>query len=127
MEVIYIIAGFIIIVLIFVLTPKKPLVANVSSAEEILEIAQTNKIQAIKEFKAFYGVGLKDAKDAVEKMLRENAVTFDTPSKSSNEEEELIKIKNLISEGHTIEAIKEYRALYGVGLREAKEAVESMS
>jgi len=35
-------------------------------------------------------------------------------------------INRLIREGHTISAIKAYRALHGVGLKEAKESVEKL-
>jgi ribosomal protein L7/L12 len=39
--------------------------------DDILKIAQQGqKIEAIKLYRALYGVGLKDAKDAVEKMIR---------------------------------------------------------
>ena len=36
------------------------------------------------------------------------------------------KILRTAKSGHKIEAIKTYREVYGVGLKEAKEAVESM-
>ena len=116
-----VVAGFLLIALIFLLLPKKPLEANVSSDEEILKIAQTNKIEAIKEFRALYGVGLKDAKDAVERMM-----SSQTEAVQESDEEKLERVKRYISQGNTIAAIKEYRALYGVGLKEAKEAVERM-
>ena len=119
MEAVYIIAGFIIIVLFFVFKQSKPLVVNVSSDEEIADLAGKNKIEAIKEYRALHGVGLREAKDAVERMMSTEKVI-------ENEEDQLSKIKELIVQGQTIAAIKEYRALYGVGLREAKEAVEAM-
>lgn len=36
-------------------------------------------------------------------------------------------VQRLVSEGHKIAAIKIYRELHGVGLKEAKEAVEAMA
>ena len=35
-------------------------------------------------------------------------------------------IRNLAQQGHKIQAIKWYRAIHGVGLKEAKDAVEEM-
>lgn len=125
---VYVVLGIIALALLMALTPSKPMVSNVSSPEEILEIAKTNKIQAIKECRAMYGFGLKDAKDVVEKMLRENSAEFLTSSDSEESDEKKIdEIKSLLKSGNKIEAIKQYRALYGVGLKDAKEAVENMS
>lgn len=36
------------------------------------------------------------------------------------------EIRNLARQGRKIDAIKEYRALHGVGLKEAKDAVDQM-
>ena len=118
---IYIIAGFIVLIIIFALLPNKPLVATVSSDEEILKIAQANKIEAIKEYRALHGVGLRDAKDAVEGMMNSQTDTI-----LESDEEKLTRIENYLQSGNKIAAIKEYRALYGVGLKDAKEAVERM-
>ena len=118
---IYIIAGFIVLIIIFALLPNKPLVATVSSDEEILKIAQANKIEAIKEYRALHGVGLRDAKDAVERMMNSQTDTI-----LESDEEKLTRIENYLQSGNKIAAIKEYRALYGVGLKDAKEAVERM-
>ena len=118
---VYIIAGFIVLIIIIVLVPKKPLEASVSSDEEILKIAQANKIEAIKEYRALHGVGLRDAKDAVERMMNSQ-----TDAIQESDEEKLSRIKNYLQSGNKIAAIKEYRALYGTGLKDAKEAVERM-
>jgi hypothetical protein len=43
-----------------------------SGTDEIRRMALAgNKIEAIKRYRAIYGVGLKEAKDAVEKLLEE--------------------------------------------------------
>lgn len=124
---VYVVLGFIALALLMALTPRKPIVSNVSSPEEILEIAKTNKIQAIKECRAMYGFGLKDAKDVVEKMLRENSASFmKSDNKEESDDEKIDEIKSILESGNKIEAIKQYRALYGVGLKDAKEAVERL-
>jgi hypothetical protein len=45
------------------------------------------------------------------------------PSSSSDK---MAEVRSLLREGNKIAAIKEYRSITGVGLAEAKEAVESM-
>jgi ribosomal protein L7/L12 len=35
-------------------------------------------------------------------------------------------VRRLVNEGHKIEAIKIYRSIHGVGLREAKDAIDGM-
>lgn len=43
-----------------------------SGTDEIRRMALAgNKIEAIKRYRATYGVGLKEAKDAIEKLLKE--------------------------------------------------------
>ena len=130
MVAVYVVLGFIAIALIFLLTPKGENaygIATVTSDEEIVKIAQNNKIQAIKEYRALHGVGLKDAKDAVEYLMRSYTGATDEPSsESSDNGDKLEEIKSLLKGGNKIAAIKEYRALYGVGLKDAKEAVERL-
>jgi len=46
-----------------------------------------------------------------------------TSSNSNSTEEDIIEA---LKAGHKINAIKHYRAVHGVGLREAKDAVEEM-
>jgi ribosomal protein L7/L12 len=97
---------------------------------EIAALLQAgNKIQAIKVYREATGVGLKEAKDAVEafeqgQMLRiPPAPTPTAPPTSSNlhaQVIELLKLRNKIG------AIKAYREATGVGLKEAKDAVEAI-
>lgn len=128
MVAVYVVLGFIAIALIFLLTPKGENaygIATVTSDEEIVKIAQSNKIQAIKEYRALHGVGLKDAKDAVEYLMRN--YTFPSEENTDGSDEKLKEIKSLLRDGNKIAAIKECRALYGVGLKDAKEAVERLN
>ena len=89
-----------------------------------------NKINAIKEYRAIYGVGLKEAKEAVDFYIerghwRENAgpPPGDAGSLISSDME---KVYQAIRAGKKIEAIKWYREAHGTGLKESKEAVEDI-
>lgn len=108
-----------------------------------LLIADGRKIEAIKEYREIFGVGLKEAKEGVEKMLRGEAVTVTHSSTTvetsgpaatgwtfpGEEKVDYGKIKELavlVKGKKKIPAVKLYRELYGVSLKEAKEAVEKM-
>ena len=100
--------------------PGQPTLGADASPEQLLGAGR--KIEAIKRYRELTGVGLKEAKDAVEAMDR--ATTL--PPKSSvlrqvNDSE----IEQQIRSGHLIDAIKLYREKTGVGLKEAKDAVEA--
>ena len=90
------------------------------------------KIEAIKLFRTLYGVGLNEAKDAVEKIASGAPVDMPgAPVQSSSladadQAARLAEMAQLARTGKKIEAIKLYRALYGVGLKQAKDAVEAM-
>ena len=93
-----------------------------ASPEQLLRAGR--KIEAIKRYRELTGVGLKDAKEAVEAMESGRSTTL--PPKSSllrqvNDSE----IEQQIRSGHLIDAIKLYREKTGVGLKEAKDAVEA--
>lgn len=98
-----------------------PLPAD-ASPEQLLRAGK--KIEAIKRYREQTGVGLKEAKDAVEAM--ESGAPVALPSKS-----QLLRqvtdseIEAQIRSGHLIDAIKLYREKTGVGLKEAKDAVEA--
>jgi len=81
-------------------------------------------IYAIKLYREATGVGLAEAKDAVEKMARNEYVKppdgvrdYDNPVLEG-------KIKSLLARRQKIDAVKIYREEYGVGLKEAKDAVD---
>ena len=79
------------------------------------------KIQAIKEYRDITKCGLKEAKDAVESNF-----TQITPKPLAPSGDALEEIKSLMKSGEKIQAIKRYREVYGVGLAEAKYAVENL-
>lgn len=100
--------------------------------KEIAELARTgNKLEAIKQYRALTGLGLKEAKDAVEQMAAgQVAIQFNTFSTASADADadptRWAEIKALLQRGNKIEAIKRFREMTGVGLKEAKDAVEQM-
>ena len=99
-----------------------------------------DKIGAIKEYRLATGVGLKEAKDAVDYFVdhgrwRESpAEAFQESLPDSRLEFEakpepdaaldIGEIEKLARAGKKIEAIKEYRQAKNTGLKEAKDAVE---
>lgn len=94
--------------------------AGLDAVADLLRAGQ--KIEAIKRYRELTGVGLKDAKDAVEAMERGDAVPVTTapaPVSAAN-------VQALLREGKKLEAIKLYREQSGLGLKEAKDAVEAM-
>lgn len=117
----YIFLGLLAFIVLFFLSAKTvdpPPVAN--NDEEVKNIALGGrKMVAIKEYRKLHGVGLAEAKQAVEEMLKDIPVDQD-------EQQKLKEIKRMVNQGEKIAAIKEYRALYGIGLKDAKEAVELM-
>ena len=83
-----------------------------------------NLIYAIQVYRDATGVSLAEAKEAVEEMARDESTKppdgvrdYDNPVLEG-------KIKSLLSKNKKIDAIKIYREEYGIGLNEAKNAVE---
>jgi len=83
-------------------------------------------INAIKLYREATGVGLAEAREAVEAMARDEfakppmgTVDYDNPILEA-------RIKSLLAQRQKIEAIKIYREEYGVGLKQAKDAVDRM-
>lgn len=76
------------------------------------------KIEAIKVYRQLTGVGLKEAKDAVESGYYPSATPPPPPAA------DMSTVDAALRADRKIEAIKVYRELTGVGLKEAKDAVE---
>lgn len=89
---------------------------------------QQLRIQAIKVYREHTGVGLREAITAVDQMAEELPVgsephPFEAPPVAAYPSEE---VRRLLMERKKIQAIKVYREQTGVGLREAKNAVDQM-
>jgi len=81
-------------------------------------------LHAIKLYREATGVGLAEAKQAVEAMTRGEAVK--PPSGTINYDNPILesRIRSLLEKKQKINAVKIYREEYGVGLKEAKDAVD---
>ncbi len=84
-------------------------------------LASDDRILAIKRYREEQGVGLREAKAAVDRMAlarRMEALSAVVASPA---------IADALARGDRILAIKRYREEQGVGLREAKEAVDQLA
>ena len=91
-------------------------------------LAQGNKIAAIKQLRELTGLGLKEAKDYVDAIPAPGAPP-PFPSAGISQppgEASLAEVHALAVQGQKIQAIKLYRELTGVGLKEAKDYVDSL-
>lgn len=105
--------------------PQPTLAAYASADREVqLALARGNKIEAIKRVRELTGMGLKEAKDVVEALETGRAVPSASPR--SAPASDFSDVRALAVAGRKIEAIKRYRELTGVGLKEAKEYVEGL-
>ena len=82
---------------------------------------QGRKIEAVKLYKDQTGMGLADAKNAVEAMQADAVPQSDI---GGDLEAELLR---LLGRGEKIAAVKLYKEQNGVGLADAKQAVESLA
>jgi len=84
------------------------------------------KIEAIKRYRELHGVGLKEAKDAVEAIQAGKPFPTPEPVRAMAPEPSLQpELDRLIQRGEKILAIKHYREITRLGLRECKDAVEA--
>jgi ribosomal protein L7/L12 len=85
-----------------------------------------NKIAAIKRVRELTGMNLKEAKEYVESWQPTNAAPDLTLSIDSPPAADLQEVHRLTLHGQKIQAIKLYRELTGVGLKEAKDYVDAL-
>ena len=83
------------------------------------------KIAAIKRYRELYGVGLKEAKDAVEAMQAGQVVVHPPQIADDPPPQLQPELDRLIAQGLKIPAIKHYREVTHLGLKESKDAVEA--
>jgi ribosomal protein L7/L12 len=98
-------------------------------------IERGNKIEAIKVYREITGVGLKEAKDAVDAMTAGQPIVVSQATLVSgsalagagfaSSAALMDEIKRLLRSGNKIEAIKIYREYFNVGLKDAKDAVDA--
>ncbi|WP_158624488.1 hypothetical protein [Corallococcus sp. CA041A] len=91
---------------------------------ELIESGQM--INAIKLYRQLHGCGLKEAKDAVEAMRDGRARMESLEPSGLSGPEVNDAIERAVRSNNLIQAIKLYRDQHGVGLKEAKDAVEAM-
>lgn len=88
-------------------------------------VSEGRKIEAIKRYREATGAGLAEAKQAVEARERGQSLpTKEAAAAASSLESEIVP---LLQGGNKIEAIKLYRERTGMGLKEAKDAVEAIA
>ena len=89
-------------------------------------LREGRKIEAIKRYRELYGVGLKEAKDAVEAIQAGTPLPTPTPVLVDDPPLALQpELDRLIAADQKIGAIKHYREVTHVGLKEAKDTVEA--
>ncbi|MEI6499745.1 MAG: hypothetical protein WCP21_01835 [Armatimonadota bacterium] len=92
-------------------------------ADIALLLQQGRKIEALKLYRERTGVGLAEAKEAVEAMETGQELPVDRTIDPAWEAE----LTSLLERGQKIEAIKLYRQHHPVGLQDAKEIVEAIA
>ncbi|QDU29643.1 hypothetical protein ETAA8_47580 [Anatilimnocola aggregata] len=100
---------------------------NDALLDEVLALlAQNKKLEAIKLLKETLGLGLPEAKQAIDQLQADNAQALSavaTPGTTSWEPE----ARELLKQGQKLRAIKLGRERTGCNLRDAKEKVESLA
>lgn len=99
------------------MAPADPLPADVLAALE-----QGDTIEAIKRLRGSSGLGLKEAKDAVDRHLASAQPTRRSVASMLSLP---FAVAEAMKQGNKIEAIRLMRQQGGLGLKEAKEAVEA--
>lgn len=100
-------------------SPKRP--AWHDEIDQLL--ANARKIEAIKVYREHMALGLKEAKDAIDHWVSARSPAHaSTPTPHDRFE----GVRALMQQHQKIQAVKLYRELTGVGLAEAKAAVEAM-
>jgi large subunit ribosomal protein L7/L12 len=103
-------------------------VAQQPDVDPLMALVRSGKkIEAIKIYRQRMGVGLKEAKDAIEALERGEAVPISPAASKSFAESDVRDFVTLLRQGKMIAAIKLYREKTGVGLAEAKAAVETLA
>jgi len=84
-------------------------------------LARGDKILAIKRYREEHGVGLREGLAAIQRLAIEPRVEAMSATGASP------AVVDALARGKQILAIKRYRQEHGVGLREAKEAIDRLA
>jgi ribosomal protein L7/L12 len=90
------------------------------------QLAAGKTIDAIKTYREATGVGLKEAKDAVDSLAAGSPLTVPEAVLAPAPPPGDAQVETLVAQDRLIDAIKVYRAIHGVGLKEAKDAVDAI-
>jgi ribosomal protein L7/L12 len=85
-------------------------------------LAEGRKVAAIKRYREEMGVGLAEAKQAVEAIERDQPPPAGEPDDDSWQSQ----VAALLEDGRKLQAIKLYRERTGAGIKEAREAVDAL-
>lgn len=110
------------VLLRFMSAPLSP--EDIARLRDLLQ--QGKMIEAIKHFRTSAGGGLAEAKAALEQLRDSGAMKASSGPAPEPSPASLGKVRAALRAGNKIEAIKIYREAMGVGLKEAKDAVDRM-
>lgn len=101
-------------------------------AEVLKHLHAGDKIGAIRVYREHFGLGLTEAKDAVDRLEASRGAEMLTrhmedAASQSRQGEAMTAVLGKLRAGNKIAAIKVYREQFGVGLKEAKDAVELLA
>ena len=104
--------------------------AEAASLQQLLadikgHIAAGRKIEAIKLYRDATGAGLAEAKEAIE-LIEAGKPPKDSTGAAIGDDRALLAVSDLVAKGNKIEAIRRYREATGLGLKEAKDAVDAL-
>ena len=102
-----------------------------AALDEVRLLAQNGDlIGAIRRYRELYGVGLKEAKDAVDALAANKIIevhrAFSGPLSAEETGRALDEVKEMLRSGNKIAAIKHYRELNDVSLNQAKDVIDQV-
>ena len=107
--------------------PSDGVASDMVNDSQLLQLlSEGKKINAIKRYREQTGVGLREAKDSVEQIERTVKQPAMPMPDGWQQDPNNTEIISLLRARKKINAIKLYREQTGVGLKEAKDAVEQI-
>ncbi len=99
-------------------------VDSAAGVRDLLE--EGRRDEAVDLYAKFAGVDQYTATDAVEQIEREMRLADEPKDADGLTAADQVELRDLLERGRKIEAVKRYRELSGLGLKEAKDAVDAM-